>query len=289
MTDNSTRSNDGQIKFWNGPGKNWARYQEGLDACFYNINNRLIELCSIEQNSHVLDVGCGTGATSIALSEKALSLYQISLCQITGLDISEPLLDYAAKRIDNLGLGNIQLLQADAQTWDFTEPSYDLIASRFGVMFFTNPPLAFQNLFSSLKPGGSINFTAWSTVENNPWFSIPSDAAVAQLGKGKPINAKAPGPNAFADIDYVNSILTQAGLTKIDIQVEEIPIETSLGIDTMTELACNLGPAVRLMKEKSGSENDAKVIRESVAKEFLKYSQTERITIPASIVVVRAQ
>jgi SAM-dependent methyltransferase len=285
MSDNSTRSNDGQIEYWNSDlGKNWARYQEGLDACFYNINNRLIELCAIEQNSYVLDVGCGTGATSIALSEKANSL-----CQITGLDVSEPLLDYASNRIETLGLDNIQFLQADAQTWSFAESSYDLIASRFGVMFFTNPQLAFQNLFSSLKSGGSINFTAWSAVENNPWFCIPRDAAVAQLGKGKPTDAQAPGPIAFADVDYVNSILTQAGLTKIDIQVEEIPIETSLGIDTMTELACNLGPAVRLMKEKNGGENDAKAIKESVTKEFLEYSHTESVTIPASIVVVRAQ
>lgn len=285
MNKDPNRSNDGQIKFWNkGPGKNWARYQKGLDACFANINNRLVKLCAIEQNRHVLDVGCGTGATSIALSEKSNNL-----CQITGLDVSESLLNYAANRINKLGLDNIQFLQTDAQTWNFSKSSYDLIASRFGVMFFTHPQQAFENLYSSLKPGGSINFTAWSTVDNNPWFSIPRDAAVAQLGKGKSIDAKAPGPNAFADTDYVNSILAQAGLTEIDIQVEEIPIKTTLGIDTMTELACNLGPAVRLMKEKNGNENDAKTIRESVAKAFLDFSHAEYITIPASIVVVRAK
>ncbi len=154
--DKNLRNNDGQIQFWNtGPGKNWVRYQAGLDACFSNINTRLIELCEMESDGHVLDVGCGTGATSLALAGKFGNQVQI-----TGADVSTALLDHAARRVESSDCKNIQFMEADVQTHLFKDNEFDLIASRFGVMFFTEPYIAFGNLAKALKPAASINFVS---------------------------------------------------------------------------------------------------------------------------------
>ena len=278
------RNNDGQIEFWNtGPGKNWARYQAGLDACFSNINARLIERCEMKNDGVILDVGCGTGATSLALAGKFGHQ-----AQITGVDVSKPLLDYATQRIESSHYTNIRFLQADVQTHGFKQHSFDLIASRFGVMFFTEPTVAFKNLAIALKPDAKLNFVSWSTVDSNPWFSIPRDAAVDRLGKGVAGDPRAPGPTAFADMDYVHDILSHAGLGNISIEVENLTIETTLKPAEMAELACNLGPAVRLMKEKGGSEADARHIRAAVSQQLGPFKTRLGFSIPASIVVVSA-
>ena len=283
-TDTILRNNDGQIQFWNtGPGKNWVRYQAGLDACFSNINTRLIALCEMKNDGHVLDVGCGTGATSLALAGKFGNQ-----AQITGVDVSTPLLEHAARRVESSDHKNIRFMEADVQTHAFEDNAVDLIASRFGVMFFTEPYVAFKNLGRALKPDANMRFVSWSTIDSNPWFSIPRDAAVARLGKGIPGEPKAPGPNAFADTDYVHDILNQSGFGNIGIEVESINIETPLNVEEMAELACNLGPAVRLMKEKGGSETDAREIREVVCRNLRQFETNAGFSIPASIVVVQA-
>lgn len=280
----NNRSNDKQIEFWNdGPGKDWALYQNGLDQCFANINDHLVGLCQKHSPTRILDVGCGTGATSIALSE-AMS----GGAEIVGLDVSRPLLNLAEKRIAEHHLDRISFRQADAQTCNFNPDSFDLIASRFGVMFFTDPVKAFSNMRLALAANGRLAFSAWSTVENNPWFSIPRAAAVKQLGKGEPADPRAPGPTAFSDTDYVESILKSAGYQNICISVVSCQIAPDLPLDQIATLACKLGPAVRLLNAKGGSDEDASKIQQSVEQSFSNYIEKGFVSIPASIVFATA-
>jgi methylase of polypeptide subunit release factors len=93
-------SNEPQIKYWStGPGSKWVENQPGLDACFNNINHRLMDIVDPASGDKILDVGCGTGATSIALLER-----QPDILEVTGLDVSIQLLALAKSRIDRLGL-----------------------------------------------------------------------------------------------------------------------------------------------------------------------------------------
>ena len=281
MTDSN---NDAQIRYWkSGPGSNWAGYQQGLDTCFANINQRLVELCDADADSTILDVGCGAGATSIALAR----VYgdQVS---ITGVDVSTPLLEHAWGRVKSENLENIKFLEADAQTHEFPPAGFDRLVSRFGVMFFSDPAAAFKNLASAIKPGGRMHFIAWPDVSQNPWFQLPLDVAISRLGKPRLSDPREPGPMAFSDTDYLADILDRAGLVDFSIDEEENSIGTSLGIDAMAQLACNLGPAVRLIKEKNGSKHDAEAIQAQVIDELKQFQIGDRVEIPAKIVVARA-
>jgi len=277
-------NNDAQIRYWkSGPGSNWAGYQRGLDACFDNINQRLVELCNAASDSAIVDVGCGAGATSIALA-RAYG----DRVSITGIDVSTPLLEQARGRVEAEGLQNIHFLEADAQTHDFAPARFDRLVSRFGVMFFSDPALAFKNLAQAINPGGEMHFIAWADVDHNPWFHIALNAAITRLGKPRLIDPREPGPMAFSDTSYLADILNRAGLTDFDISEEDNSIGTSLAIEEMAQLACNLGPATRLLKEKNGSKQDAEAIRAQVVDEFKQFQIGGRIEIPALIVVARA-
>jgi SAM-dependent methyltransferase len=225
---------------------------------------------------------------NVSAERKALARAYGNKINITGIDVSTPLLEHARKRVEAGGLQNICFLEADAQTHDFTPARYDRLVSRFGVMFFSDPALAFKNLAKAIKPGGEMHFVAWSSVERNPWFQIALDIAISRLGEPAPVDAKEPGPLAFADTGYLADILHRAGLEDFNISEEKISIGTNLALTEMARLASNLGPAVRLLKEKDGSKNDADAIYTEVLDAFRQFQSGDRIDIPATIVVVRA-
>src|ERR1044071_5523207 len=123
--------------------------------------------------------------------------------QVTGVDISEPMLGLLRQRIAERGIANLTPLLADAQTHAFTPASYDLVTSRFGVMFFADPFAAFRNLCAATKPGGRLCMAVWAGMDGNTHWKIPFEIAVRLVGPPKPQPPHAPGPMAFRDPDYL--------------------------------------------------------------------------------------
>jgi ubiquinone/menaquinone biosynthesis C-methylase UbiE len=148
--------NADQSEFWNlGPGRNWVRYQADLDAIHGPVTDLLLEACAPQEGERILDVGCGAGASAFALA-RAVS----PSGHVRGVDLSVPLIQRAEERRRELDLPNISFEVADAQDHAFESQSFDLVASRFGLMFFSDPVAAFRNIASDLRPGGRIAFAA---------------------------------------------------------------------------------------------------------------------------------
>src|SRR5690349_1238520 len=122
-----------QAEHWNGPGgERWVANQMEIDRSLAAITELWLPWVAPRPTDRVLDVGCGTGTTTIMMAERAAS--------VMGVDISEPMLGLARRRAPQL-----EFVRADAATHPFA-PAYDLIVSRFGVMFFDEPVAAFANL-----------------------------------------------------------------------------------------------------------------------------------------------
>jgi SAM-dependent methyltransferase len=259
-------------------GMKWVKYQRELDACFSAVNNRLFEYAKIESDEKILDTGCGAGDLTLEISK-----HLDSGGHVTAVDISRVLLDFAIERAGNLNRQNIEFILADAQNHIFEPGSFDLILSRFGVMFFNDPVAAFLNLTDALRPGGRMVFVCWADVESNPWFQIPKLAAIRQLGKPQVTDPRAPGPMAFSEIEYVKDILSEAGLKNITIQEEVIPLVNKGSLDEVANLACNLGAATRIIKEFDGSDEDFQVIKSEVRKAFEEFYDGNEIRVPATL------
>src|SRR5262249_34365178 len=152
----------------------------------------------------VLDIGCGSGETSIALARLVGASGHV-----TGIDVSKPMLELARQR--SAGIKNLDWLLADAAAPDGVLPQADLLFSRFGVMFFGDPVAAFSALRRSLKPGGRLVFASWRPIGENPWMLVPLQAVRPLVPPPPPPGPHDPGPFAFADAEWVNQILTSAG------------------------------------------------------------------------------
>lgn len=200
-----------QAARWNGPSGNvWVEAQELLDGMFRGLEEVLVG--AVEHGERVLDVGCGTGATTVALAGR---VGEEGCC--VGVDISAPMLDAARVRAEHGGV-RVEFVHADAQEHVFEPDFFDAVVSRFGVMFFADPVAAFANLRRAVKADGRLRLVVWRGPEENP-FMTTAERAAAPLVPGIPDRVPdAPGQFGLADRDRTRRILEESGWSGIDIR-----------------------------------------------------------------------
>ena len=285
MADTSTSANAGQIVYWNGgAGERWAALQDRIDAVFAGITTTVIGHAALRPGEHVLDVGCGSGATVLALAATVGPAGAVF-----GIDVSKPMLDLASRRVAAAGLANVELVLADAFAHSFEAGRFDLMFSRLGVMFFDDPVGAFTNIRASVKPGGRLAFFCWRAVADNPWFRVPFAAAQPHLAPQPPADPDAPGTFAFADPDRVRTILSNAGFSSIEIRRYDPPMR--LGGPNQAQLAADfateVGPVSRAL---AASEPEARVAaRAAIVAELTKFDGPDGIVLPGSGWLVSAR
>lgn len=232
--------NEAQRELWNGTsGEHWATEAERFDTMLQPFVDRILDAAAIQEGDRVLDVGCGNGALLLAAARRVGPDGEV-----TGLDLSGPMLATARARAEAAGASNVRLDQGDAQTHDFAGAAFDASISRFGVMFFDDPAAAFSNLAGALKPGARVAFSCWKPAFDNEWIMVPSMAALEHLPMPQTGEPDAPGPFAFSDPARVESILTAAGFG--DVVAEELVLPLTV--------ASSAEDAVRFFKRSDFSQ-----------------------------------
>ncbi|MHC4433246.1 MAG: class I SAM-dependent methyltransferase, partial [Planctomycetota bacterium] len=237
----------------------------------------MLDAAAIAKSDRVIDIGCGTGASTIAAAGRAPH------GEALGVDISEPLLARARSRADSAGVLNTSFLLADAQTHRFSEGKFNVLVSRIGMSFFSDIVSAFRNLALALGDEGRMAFVCWAGVDKNPWFHIPKRVAEQRLGPQPDGDPYAPGPTAFQDGDRVANLMAQAGLSNIVAQAVEIDLTPPGGAEGAARAASRVGPAARIMKAHKGDETDAAAIEEAVLQAFAEFDNDCGVRIPAVV------
>jgi len=245
--------NADQIQYWNAQaGPKWVAAEALLDAQIGSLGLRAMERARVAPGEAVLDVGCGCGHTTLQLAEKVGHRGSV-----TGIDVSRVMLERARSR--SAHCGNVRFENVDAQTAALPAAGFDLVFSRFGVMFFADPEAAFANLRTSLRPGGRLSFVCWQELGRNPWMRVPLAAAAAHVPLPAPPAPGAPGPFSFADADRVRRILTGAGFAKVACEAvdETLLIAGGGDLGRTVEFALQLGPVGALLREAGDGEREA--------------------------------
>lgn len=280
-------ANTEMIRYWNeGAGPAWVAMQERLDAQLAALGALTRERAGVATGERVLDVGCGCGGTTLELA-RAVGAGG----RVVAVDISEPMLARARARAEAAGLDErIEWHCADAQTAGFADASFDCVYSRFGVMFFEDPPAAFTNLRRTLRPGGRLTFVCWQARERNPWMMAPALAAMQHVAFPAPPAPDAPGPFAFADPERVRGILTAAGFEDVAHEAVDRPMPLGRGgLDEALELFLAVGPVGQALREaQAGPEQRERVV--AAVREALARFETPRgLEAPASAWIVTAR
>jgi SAM-dependent methyltransferase len=239
-----------QIEYWNGAaGQRWVAEQDALDAMLRPFGDAALDAARPARDEAVLDVGCGCGDTSLALAGLVGHGGRV-----VGLDASAPMLARARERLS--GPSNVTFVEGDASAEPVERGTFDLLFSRFGVMFFPDPAVAFGRLRTRLRPGGRLAFVCWKAVADNPWAAVPFDAAASVLGRPEPQGPDAPGPFSFGNPARVHAILGAAGFGDVALRPFEdrIAFGSSDALDHVAREMARIGPVARLLVDRSEAD-----------------------------------
>jgi SAM-dependent methyltransferase len=273
-------NNQDQIEYWNGRGgQNWAAQQDYTDRILGHITEAFLPFAAAKPGESVLDIGCGCGTTTFSFAQ-----YVGREGSVAGVDISAPMLAVAQARAAASN-ADIPFIEADASTYDF-QPVFDLVASRFGVMFFEDPVAAFRNIRKAVAPKGRLAFVCWRAMEKNGWASTPIKAARPLLPPQETPDPHAPGPFAFADAKRVETILSNAGFKDIHIEKFDGHMDMAPTLDDAAMRTMTIGPLSRAIAELDDATK-AKV--RGVVTEALKpYATPHGVRGPVACWMVRA-
>ena len=229
-----TIANQEMAAAWDGhEGDVWAEHAERYEMTGLRIWNAFLDRRPISERDRVLDIGCGTGRSTLDAARRAAAGHAL------GVDLSARMLERARQRSAAEGIANVRFVQADAQVHPFDD-TFDVAISSFGAMFFADPVAAFGNIGGALRPGGRLAILAWRELARNEWLTVLREALA--LGRDLPQPPpSAPGPFGFADPDHVRRVLDAAGFESVDLEPIEEPVNFGADADDAFSFARTLG------------------------------------------------
>jgi SAM-dependent methyltransferase len=263
-------------------GDKWVENIDLLERQLAPLTEAFMERCAAAAGEAVLDVGCGGGLTSMTLAEQVGPRGRV-----LGVDISAAILDIARRR--GRGSANLEFRVADAGSEDLGRGGFDLVASRFGVMFFSRPLAAFENLRRQLRPGGRLVFLCWRTLEENPWMTVPAEAAFTVVPRPEPPaqpDPDAPGPFSLGERQRLEYLLGNAGYR--DIRLERLDVGLPMGsLDEAGHMATRMGPAAKSIEEASAQERAAAV--QAIRQALRDYELEGGVILPSASWIAAAR
>jgi len=269
-----------QAAFWNGPGaKGWLAARDRIERGIAGYGADALAAAAARPGERVLDIGCGPGVSSRALAEAVGAEGQV-----LGLDIAAPLIE--AARVAG-GPPHLSYATADAATHGFSPASFDLLFSRFGVMFFADPVAAFANLRRALKPGGRLAFVCWRTLRENPWGLVPILAAAPHLPPLPRPGPEEPGQYSFGDRARVERILAASGFVDATLRPLDRPMTLGRDVETVLDELAKFGALARAFAE--ATPEQARAARAAITEALKPHAGPEGFVLASACWCVTAR
>ena len=274
--------NEEQVRFWNGPGAaGLITVRATLEAAVRPYGVAALDALHPSAGERALDVGCGLGETTRELARRVGAAGAP-----LGVDVARQYLDVA--REESRAVDNATYLLADAQTHPFSQ-EFDVCYSRFGLMFFDDPPAAFQNLRRALRPGGRLAAVVWGRPDACMWVQLPLDAVRSQLPDAAGAAPSGPGPFSLSDGAALARLFTGAAFVDVQVKPLDLPFRCGRTPEEALSFLLRFGPAAAALRQAGEEGERARPRVEGVLREALAPCANRRgVALASSALLVTA-
>jgi SAM-dependent methyltransferase len=272
-----------QIDLWNGPvAAGLLAIRGPLDVAVRPHGLSALDALQPAAGERALDVGCGVGETTRELARRVGPAGAA-----VGVDVARSFLDVA--RAESAGLANVAYLLADAQTHPFAA-EFDLCYSRFGLMFFEDPPAAFRNLRRALRPGGRLSAVVWGPPASCAWLQLPLRALREHRPGAAGPSTSGPGPFSLSDAAALRGLAAGAGFADVRVEALELPFRCGETVDEAAGFLVRFGPAAAALRE-AGEEGDRlrPEVASRLAQLLVPWKGPRGIELPSAELLVTAR
>jgi len=270
---------------WEGNmGRNWARLREATDRQLAEVGEASLGLFDPRPGERVLDLGCGGGTTTMAIAGAVGPSGRV-----TGVDISPDLVAHARQRLKAFPQATV--IEADAASHPFEAASHDALFSRHGCMFFTDAPAAFTNIRRALTPNARVVMSAFTSLAENPWATVPLEAVENVLGRAPEASQPPPGPFAWAEPSVFEKVLRGAGFRSVAWERRSVTFTVGAGDDPdPIERACNMVLSIGMVARRVIAEGEGarERVRPALRHALGPHVRDGWVRLPAQIWLVTA-
>jgi len=207
---------DTQRRTWDALSSSWDRWDHVITTHLEPVGAAMIGGLALADGHHHLDIASGSGEPGLTVAGR------LPAGRVVLSDLSAQMLQVAARRADERGLGQVETAVCSADDLPFEDGAFDSVTARFGYMFFPDLDAATAEMVRVLRRGGRLSAAVWAAPEHNPWLTL----VTAAVGQETELPAPPPGaPGVFrcSDAGLLPSLYGRAGLT--DVHESDVPVE----------------------------------------------------------------
>jgi len=281
-------TNDDFISCWNEIlVPKWNRFRHLLSGNGAIHSNLAYKDFQLQQGDKVLDIGCGYGETCLEIGKMVTDSGEV-----LGLDCTESFLNTAEQERKRANAGNVRFELGDAQTHQLPSEYFDVVFSRFGVMFFQSVVMAMRNAHKALKPDGKLCMIVWRTIKDNPCWGAAKEITLKYLPPpGENAQTCGPGPFSMADEETTRGMMKAAGFDQVDL-FKRIDADICIGttIEEAIDYQILVGPSGEIVRE-AGEIGKQKLpeIRRDLETLMTKHLRDDGVYMPSSTWAIMAR
>lgn len=277
MNNDQSAIRDQQRQTWNRFAPNWKKWDDFTMAFLKPMGDAIIDAIAPQPGDHVLDIATGTGEPGLTIAA------MVGNGQVTGMDISEGMLEVAQENAHKKGLTNYTTHAGDASSIPFPDNSFDAISCRMGFMFFPDMEAAAREMVRVLKPGGRMATSVWAAPENNPWVTIMMRSIAHYMEMPAPPPG-APGMFRCAAPGQIAGMLQAAGLSSLQEQMIKGKMDYGSPGQYWTNMTEIAAPVVNVLSK--ATEDQVSAIREEMTRQASPYEKDGKMELDFAALII---
>ena len=262
---------------WQTAAEPWYRWGPTLEDWLAEATELMLDVARIGPGNRVLDVAAGAGGQTIAAARRAGPEGAV-----LATDISENILDFAARRALDEGLSNVATRMMDGEALEVEPGSFDAVISRVGFIYFPDQQAAFAGMRRALKPGGRLAGVVYSTPEANGFFSIPVSIIRRRAALAAPLPGQ-PGPFSFGEPGAIEAVYRDAGFTGVEVRRVAAPLRMSSAAECVRFERESFGALHQMLS--SLSESERADVWSEIEQELSQFETPDGFEGPCELIV----